>query len=267
MTMDTLTVDGKTYVKAAKAAAEAGYTADYVGQLCRKKKLDATVIGKTWYVREGALREHKESKVRTNAKSTQRDLQKQKQYVAAGGGSYVPTYRRRLLESNIEYMADAEELIPSIAGAPAMENTEEIVHDSGGFDVSDVQEEPEEPVDFSNESPVAIRRLEEVEEDGTDFEEEPLEVSPYIANYTQNQPQESSSQVPAPVPERRVTRRRSLVPMVVTAGLFLLLLANVMLESTWSYAAGETSSQVSFRTVYGVTSPASVIEAFRDMQF
>ncbi len=39
----------------------AGYTSDYIGQLCRAKKIDAKVVGRGWYVSEKDLVEHKNS--------------------------------------------------------------------------------------------------------------------------------------------------------------------------------------------------------------
>ena len=36
-----------------------GYTQDYIGQLCRGEKIDARRIGRTWYVCEKSILEHK----------------------------------------------------------------------------------------------------------------------------------------------------------------------------------------------------------------
>ena len=58
-----LVIDGVTYITVKKAAALAEYTADYVGQLCRGGKLEATRVGRAWYVSEGSIIEHKESQV------------------------------------------------------------------------------------------------------------------------------------------------------------------------------------------------------------
>src|SRR4029078_297853 len=37
-----------------------GYTSDYVGQLCRGKKIEAHLFGRNWYVPEKAILNHKE---------------------------------------------------------------------------------------------------------------------------------------------------------------------------------------------------------------
>lgn len=62
--METLVLNGKSYVKASKAARDLGYTADYVGQLCRGGKVDAHLVGRTWYVDASMLGEHRVEKKR-----------------------------------------------------------------------------------------------------------------------------------------------------------------------------------------------------------
>ncbi len=62
--MDTLVLDGKSFMKASKAARDLGYTADYVGQLCRSGKVPAHLVGRTWYVDAAHLGEHRVEKKR-----------------------------------------------------------------------------------------------------------------------------------------------------------------------------------------------------------
>src|SRR3990167_4789489 len=50
---------GKKFITSKKAALLFGYTQDYVGQLCRGGKVDARRIGRTWYVCEKSILEHK----------------------------------------------------------------------------------------------------------------------------------------------------------------------------------------------------------------
>lgn len=64
--MEVLVLDGKSYVKASKAAKELGYATDYVGQLCRGGQVDAHLIGRTWYVNQADLSTHKVEKKRTS---------------------------------------------------------------------------------------------------------------------------------------------------------------------------------------------------------
>ncbi len=62
--MNTITIQGENYVKAADLARDLGYTADYVGQLCRAGKVDAQLVGRSWYVSEDSIRDHKQTRYR-----------------------------------------------------------------------------------------------------------------------------------------------------------------------------------------------------------
>jgi len=48
--MDTIVFDGIEYTKASAVAKKFRYTSDYVGQLCRSKKVNARLVGRTWFV-------------------------------------------------------------------------------------------------------------------------------------------------------------------------------------------------------------------------
>ncbi len=52
--------DSKKRISSKQAALLSGYAADYIGQLCRGGKLDAVMIGKTWFVVEESLKGHME---------------------------------------------------------------------------------------------------------------------------------------------------------------------------------------------------------------
>ncbi len=60
--MDTVTIDGVEYVKASVLAKKLRYTSDYIGQLCRAKKVDAHLVGRTWYVYPPSLEGHKSTR-------------------------------------------------------------------------------------------------------------------------------------------------------------------------------------------------------------
>lgn len=57
--MNELTIDGKTYVSSKRAAEITGYAKDYIGQLCREGRITAKLVGRSWYVLESAIREHR----------------------------------------------------------------------------------------------------------------------------------------------------------------------------------------------------------------
>ena len=57
----SLRFDGKKFISAKQAAEIFGYTSDYVGQLCRAKKIDARLVSRSWYVYEKDILDHKNS--------------------------------------------------------------------------------------------------------------------------------------------------------------------------------------------------------------
>jgi len=52
----------KDYVKASEIAKRFKYTQDYVGQLCRGKKVDARLVGRTWYVEPSSVTDYRKTK-------------------------------------------------------------------------------------------------------------------------------------------------------------------------------------------------------------
>jgi hypothetical protein len=56
-----LFIDGAELISASQAAKKIGYASDYIGQLCRQKKIPSKLIGRTWYVDYSALAEHKKN--------------------------------------------------------------------------------------------------------------------------------------------------------------------------------------------------------------
>lgn len=67
--MKEITINGVEYKPASALAKEFKYTTDYIGQLCRAKKVDAQLIGRSWYVNPLSLKSHK--KARYNPKSNE----------------------------------------------------------------------------------------------------------------------------------------------------------------------------------------------------
>ena len=57
--MDELTIDDKKYVSSKHAAKLSGYAQDYIGQLCREGRIPARLVGRSWYVLESALKDHR----------------------------------------------------------------------------------------------------------------------------------------------------------------------------------------------------------------
>ena len=57
--MDELVIDDKKYLSTKRDAKVTGYAKDYVGQLCREGRVPARLIGRSWYVLESALQDHR----------------------------------------------------------------------------------------------------------------------------------------------------------------------------------------------------------------
>lgn len=57
--MDELIIGEKRYVSSKRAAEITGYAKDYVGQLCREGYVEAKMVGRSWYVLESSIREHR----------------------------------------------------------------------------------------------------------------------------------------------------------------------------------------------------------------
>jgi hypothetical protein len=57
--MDELIIGEKAYIPSKKAAEITGYAKDYVGQLCREGRVEAKLVGRSWYVLESSIREHR----------------------------------------------------------------------------------------------------------------------------------------------------------------------------------------------------------------
>lgn len=57
--MDELVIDNLVYIPSKRAAEITGYAKDYVGQLCREGRIEAKLVGRSWYVLESSIREHR----------------------------------------------------------------------------------------------------------------------------------------------------------------------------------------------------------------
>ncbi|MDO8565013.1 MAG: hypothetical protein Q7R67_00060 [bacterium] len=61
MTLDIF-AGGKEYISAVRASEKIGYASDYIGQLCRARKIPGQLVGRTWYVDYASLLEHKKNR-------------------------------------------------------------------------------------------------------------------------------------------------------------------------------------------------------------
>lgn len=108
--MEEISVKGENYIKAAIIAEKFGYTADYVGQLCRGRQVKATLVGRSWYVSEKSLREHKKGRYRST-------LAKSKESVRKLAEKQAHFSEPRFMQRIASYEPDEGDLIPVVAKA------------------------------------------------------------------------------------------------------------------------------------------------------
>lgn len=109
--MEEISFEGEKYVKAGLLAKKLGYTADYVGQLCRADSVKAQLVGRSWYVEENSLREHKKKRYRSNLTKSKQEINKQSATVKpkeifAGIG---------INQDVLNYEQDSSDLLPTLA--------------------------------------------------------------------------------------------------------------------------------------------------------
>lgn len=57
--MEELLIEDKKYISSKRAAKVTGYAKDYIGQLCREGRVPAQQVGRSWYVLESAIKDHR----------------------------------------------------------------------------------------------------------------------------------------------------------------------------------------------------------------
>ncbi len=57
--MDEIVIGEKKYISSKQAAKATGYAKDYIGQLCREGRVPARLVGRSWYVLESAIQDHR----------------------------------------------------------------------------------------------------------------------------------------------------------------------------------------------------------------
>lgn len=57
--MDEILIEEKKYISSKRAAKMTGYAKDYIGQLCREGRVPARLVGRSWYVLESAIQDHR----------------------------------------------------------------------------------------------------------------------------------------------------------------------------------------------------------------
>lgn len=104
--MDEISVKGEKYLKASILAKNFGYTADYIGQLCRSEQVKAQLVGRSWYVNEDSLRQYRQGRYRSTSTKSKETL-RQMAAAQARHDSLPSSYRH-----SSRYEPDQGELLP-----------------------------------------------------------------------------------------------------------------------------------------------------------
>lgn len=169
--MDEILIEEKRYVSSKRAAKMTGYAKDYIGQLCREGRVPARLVGRSWYVLESAIQDH-----RFGTPDVQEEKTSKEEEVA----SQMPTDTWQ----SPQYEATDVEMLPSlnrteykeIGKEPAKENQN--IHDSWKewFDrISDIP--AAEPI-ASSEAEIDSSRAYEEEKKESDIEEDAVVAVP-----------------------------------------------------------------------------------------
>lgn len=262
--MDSVTLDGKIYTKAKKAARVVGYASDYVGQLCRNGSIDARMIGKTWYVEEQSLRSHKEaSRVKKNTVITRRDIHAHRSLENSTEGQAVTRgysgYQPYLTETSIVYTPDESVLVPH----PKVSTSE---HNIPAQLIDDrAQESVVESGVLRSEATIPIRRITAADTESTKAVFHHEETEPFSSALDDS----FLARVEKDSGMRTDSLKHISLPGI-GGHIFLLLLSlfllvSAILEGTWSYTSPSTPSYPVFYTSYHLTTLVSIRDTIRNL--
>ncbi len=127
--MKGVTIEGVEYLAASALAKQFRYTTDYIGQLCRAKKVDAQLIGRTWYVNPLSLTKHKTARYKKvipaeknteiakeiTLSRTEVDPQNFVTKHQKPSNNQQPNFARRIDWKPLKYEIDEVELLPQVS--------------------------------------------------------------------------------------------------------------------------------------------------------
>jgi len=223
-------------MKASRAAREAGYTSDYVGQLCRSGAIDAELVGRSWYVNVDELREHRKEKKRSSRIHARKQVK-----TAIAEAKQVTTPRTSELQATkVRYEGDSSALFPEVRSLKFSE--EETV----------LRAIPRDVLEPTPKAVTTIPIREEVSEKAEEMLHEAP--APIITPPRQHEDVVRSAPLRAPeAPQSTITQTKSSSPVLNTiAAVAALLLAlvflavAVFLTSSTTYLNGVLSFQYQF---------------------
>jgi hypothetical protein len=187
--METVVIDGTQYIKASVAAKRFKYTSDYIGQLCRAKKIDANLVGRTWFINPISLAEHRDNKYST-FRPEHKNEAKESADITSEVKDVTPVLKSKTARSVltrppgtepsrsliVNYEPDEESLIPKI-NKPEMKKSKDIVvkvyggknlRVKGGVAINKAKFTAEELPDIALSGKLAITSFPEAEDEEPD---------------------------------------------------------------------------------------------------
>lgn len=212
--METIVLDGVDFVKASVAAKQFNYTSDYVGQLCRAKKVDARLVGRTWFVNPDSLINHKKDKFTTILEVSDQDESSDRAiYSKSSRLTIEPVVRNKTIKSlpevldgkhntsgqkmlKVSYEQDEESLLPTIVRKVLPPPKTLKIEPAGAkkirivsYKKSHTSFAAEELPDFALSGKLSVQGLQEAEKEVVQDEVESSEDSPAVSeNIHKNSP-------------------------------------------------------------------------------
>lgn len=114
--MDEILIGEKKYISSKQAAKATGYAKDYIGQLCREGRVPARLVGRSWYVLESAIHDH-----RFGEQNAEQLVQE------SAAPEVLPTWESPRYEAE----SPAEDILPSVQRTEEVEGPDtQHLHDS-----------------------------------------------------------------------------------------------------------------------------------------
>jgi hypothetical protein len=117
--MESILIDGREYISTKRATELTKYSKDYVGQLCRSKKVLARRVGRNWYADKLS---HKDDALVTDIIKTKKDISSNKRDILKTKDETEKfeskTYTQKKANNgtnNIRYESDDSPLLPTLS--------------------------------------------------------------------------------------------------------------------------------------------------------
>lgn len=167
--MDEILIEEKKYVSSKQAAKMTGYAKDYIGQLCREGRVPARLVGRSWYVLESAIQDHRFGNQEAEMHSVQ----------PSPGISLTQTWESTRYESSNTETLPSLNLLQKAETASEAEKEEEHdaiqlsqLHDSWRAWFDHVGDSPAAPTEEPVQVPVLTVAVDEKEEKSVERTEE-----------------------------------------------------------------------------------------------